>query len=40
MKPAYPDFRVVARAASRPVLIVFSLLLLLALAPRAVFGQG
>ena len=39
MRPALPDFRPIARAASRPVLIVFSLLLL-ALAPRVVFGQG
>ncbi len=39
MRPAFPDSRVKARAAARPALIVFSLLLL-TLAPRAVFGQG
>jgi hypothetical protein len=39
MRPVSHNFRVIARAASRPALVVFSLLLL-ALAPRAVFGQG
>jgi len=39
MKVIPRRFRTAAPAASRPALIVFSLLLL-ALAPRVVFGQG
>ena len=39
MKSISQRFRTAAPAASRPALIVLSLLLL-ALAPRAVFGQG
>jgi len=39
MKAISHRFRTAALAASRPALIIFSLLLL-ALAPRVVFGQG
>jgi hypothetical protein len=39
MKAISQRSRTVARESARPVLIVFSLLLL-ALAPRVVFGQG
>jgi hypothetical protein len=39
MDSNFPSPRHAARAASKPLLIVFSLLLL-ALAPRVVFGQG
>ena len=39
MKSISQRFSTAARVALRPALIVFSLLLL-ALAPRAVFGQG
>ena len=39
MESTFPSPRHAARAASKPVVIVSSLLLL-ALAPRVVFGQG
>jgi hypothetical protein len=39
MESTFPGPRHAARATSKPLLIVFSLLLL-ALAPRVVFGQG